>query len=401
MNQILKTAIIGGGASGLLCAVELTRGANALNGEEIAIFESLDRVGKKLISTGNGQGNLTNSKISSENFYGDKDFINAFLERLNGVNLDEYFYSLGIPLTTVGDKKYPLSRQASSVLDSIRAYLASKNVKEVTNFKVEKIIREKGWYRLVSGERSVCCEKIVLAVGGSAGKQYGTDGSSYALAEGLGHKKTKLYPSLVQIKTETQPIRALKGLKEQAKVTAYDGDQILKISDGEVLFTDYGLSGNAIFQVSGHLAMAKNPTVKIEFLPSLTEEEVRNLIVDKYKNTPYIDKAEVLSGVLVKRVGQAVLKTAKSQSAKDVAYAIKNFTLKVTGTLDFNYAQVTKGGIKTDGVNPQTFESKLSRGVYLTGEILNVDGDCGGYNLTFAFASGIIAARAIKNEYNR
>lgn len=401
MNEIFKTAIVGGGASGLLCAVELLRGKNPLRGEEAVILERCDRVGKKLIATGNGQGNLTNCSLTSDNYYGDKNFIRIFLSEAENTDLEEYFYSLGIPMTTVNGKKYPVSRQANSVLDTIRFYLYDKKVNILTNFYVERVTKRDGCFEIVSGDRKIYAEKVVLAVGGAAGKQFGTDGSSYALAEKLGHEKTKLYPSLVQIKTETALIRGLKGIKEQASVTAIDGNRILKKAVGEVLFTDYGVSGNAIFQISGHLAKAKNPFVKIEFLPELTESETERVISDRLKNAPHIPSEDTLSCILAKRVGQAVLKIASDRSPKAIARAVKNFDLKVIGTLGFDYAQVTKGGIETKSINPYTYESKLVRGAYFTGEMLDIDGDCGGYNLTFAFVSGILAAKAIKNTFNK
>ncbi len=400
LYQTYKTAIIGGGASGLLCAVELTRGQNPLNGNEVAILEKCDRVGKKLIATGNGQGNLTNSLLKSQNYYGDKKFIDVFLSQAENINIEEYFYSLGIPLITVGGKKYPMSRQANSVLDTLRYYLDNAGVNTFTNFEVQNIKKENGLYKLIADGRSIYAERVVIAVGGACGKQFGTDGTAYGLAEDLGHKKTAIYPSLVQIKTETQTIRSLKGLKEQATVTAYDGQKPLKTATGEVLFTDFGLSGNAIFQISGHFSKCKNPIVKIEFLPELNMEQTEKIIADRIINAPDVPFDELLSGILVKRVGQTVLKTAKTRTPKCIAAAIKNFTLKVTGTLGFNYAQVTKGGIETKNVNPKTYESTLANGIYLTGEVLDIDGDCGGYNLTFAFTSGITSAKAIKNSFN-
>ena len=399
MSKIYQVIIVGGGASGLLCATELVSGHNAFLGNDIAILERTDRVGKKLIATGNGQGNLSNQNITTFNYYGDKNFIDIFLAEYNKLNLEDYFNSLGIPMSTMPDgKKYPLSKQANSVLDTIRAYLISKGVNTITDFYAQTITKENGVYKVSSKDKCYYAKNVVLAVGGASGKQFGTDGTSYVLAQSLGHGLTKLYPSLVQIKTDTTLIKSLKGLKEQAKITAYDGDVELKSAVGEVLFTEYGISGNAVFQVSGHLTTAKTPSVKIEFLPELTLSQTEQIVGNRIINAPFVEKCDILNGILSKRVGQVVLKTAKDQTPKSIAYAIKNFTIKVTGNLGFNFAQVTKGGIQTDRINPFTFESKLSRGVYIVGEQLDVDGDCGGYNLTFAFTSGILSAKAIKNK---
>ena len=398
MNKIYNTAIIGGGASGLISGVELTHGKNALNGQDVIILERNDRVGKKLIATGNGQGNLTNANLSSEFFYGDKAFIDAFLCYADKINLPTYLEQFGIPLCFDNQgRAYPLSKQASAVLDAIRAYLLDKGVKEQTGVMVESVEKVNGYFTINSDKGQYFAKHVILATGGNAGKQFGTDGKGYAIAEKLGHKKTALYPSLVQLKTQTENIRALKGLKENARVTCYADGKKVKSAVGDLLFTDYGVSGNTVFNVSSGIADSKNAYLIIEFLPDLTFDRVCEIIENR-KKLKYIEKNDLLSGVLNKRVGQAVLKTAKSDSVKDIAYAIKNFRLAVTGTTGFNYAQVTRGGIKTDQIDKNTYQSKLIKDLYLTGEILDVDGDCGGYNLTFAFISGIVAAKSVKGD---
>ncbi len=396
MNKIYKVAVIGGGASGLMCAVDLCSGVNALSGKDVLILERNDRVGKKLIATGNGQGNLMNEQFGRENYRGEVSFIDTFVRIANQIDLESYLDGLGIPLCTLKDgKKYPLSRQASSVLDTLRAFLDSKGCQTKTNAFVKDIKSKKQHFVLTTNDGEFFAEKVVLATGGMASKQFGTDGSSYQLAERFGHKKTKLYPSLVQLKTQTQAIKGLKGLKEVALVTAYKNGNPLKSSVGDILFTDYGVSGNTVFQVSSALDGEGDEYISIEFLPELPKEQLIE-IINKRQSLQHIDESEVLSGVLNKRVGQAVLKVALSSSASDIANAVKNFKLKVTGNLGFNYAQVTKGGISTKDVNPTTMESKLAKDFYLIGETLDIDGDCGGYNVTFAFVSGIIASRAIK-----
>ena len=398
MNKTYQLAVVGGGASGLALAIEACLGQNAINGKSVVILEGQDRVGKKLVATGNGQGNLTNDDFSEKYYHGDRKFIEAFMENARKVDIKSYLYSLGIPLISCDGKVYPLSKQASAVLDAFRSKLEYLGVEERVNFKVDKIIADKGEYTIYAGKEFVRAKHVALCFGGASAKQFGTDGSAYALAESLGHKKTKIYPSLVQLKTDLTKIRGLKGLKETAKVIAYDGEKELSSSIGEVLFTDYGVSGSAIFSVSGYLTGAKNPSVKIEFLPQYDMENTRRIIEDRMKNAPTEYGEKVLSCVLNKRIGGAVYRTATGKTAKDLAYAIKNFRLKVTGDLGFNYAQVTKGGIEVCGVNPCTYESNIRKNLYLTGELLDVDGDCGGYNLTFAFVSGITSARAIKTK---
>lgn len=398
MKNTFKVIIVGGGASGLFCALELLHSKNCIFGEDILILEKNDRVGKKIVATGNGQGNLSNAFISEKNYHGDKAFIKQFLSNLEDINIKKYLQDLGIYLTTEKDgKQYPLSKQANAFLDVVRGYLAQKGVIINVGEQVDKINKSSDKFNVYTAKGKYSANKIVLAFGGKAGPQYGTDGSSYQLAQNFGHKLTTLYPSLVQLKTNLESIKGLRGLKERVKITAYDNDVKLKESIGEILFTEYGISGNAVFSISGYLTSAKNPSVKIEFLPDFTKEQVEEILAKReYLN--HIDREDKLIGLINKKIGQTIIKKCKTDSVDEVANAIKNFTLKITGNLGFNYAQVTKGGIATDKIDDKTMESKLEKGLYLVGEALDVDGDCGGYNLTFAFVSGILSARDIKKN---
>lgn len=396
-----KAVIVGGGASGLMCAVDLLRCQNHLQGKDLLIIEKNDRVGKKLISTGNGQGNLCNANFSLDFYHGNDAFIREFFDGVKDVSIQEYLMQIGIPLTEGKDgKQYPISKQASAVLDILRAFLSSKGCNMVTGETVKAIKKSQQDFNVITDKNSYNAKNVVLAVGGKAGKQFGTDGTSYSLAQSFGHKTTQLYPSLVQLKTDLSLIRGLKGLKETAKVIAFDGEKQLASATGDLLFTEYGISGNAVFQVSGYLTCAKSPKVIIEFLPEYTYNQVVEMLTQR-QELNFLQREEILVGIINKRIGQAVLKSAKDTSINMIAKALKNFSLNVTGNLGFNYAQVTKGGIDTRNVNALTMESKLQKGLYLTGEMLDVDGDCGGYNLTFAFLSGIVCAKNIKSQLSQ
>lgn len=392
-----KVIIVGGGASGLFCAIELLSNGR-FRGEEILILERNGRVGKKLVATGNGQGNLTNTTISEENYHGNPSFIREALAVQKEIDLFEYLSQLGIALTSDETGRcYPLSRQASAVLDIVRAKLSSKGCQIITGAYVQDVKNQADKYIVYVNEQKFTCDNVVLAFGGSAGSQFGTDGSSYRLAENFGHKKTPLYPSLVQLKTELNNIRGLKGLKERVKIYAYDGEKPLKTESGDLLFTEYGISGDSVFRLSSVLVGVKNPRVKIEFLPDYTEKQVVSLI-ENLKKSSELYNENPLVGLLNKRIGLAIYKKAGNNKPEQLAKTLKNFYLNVTGTLGFNNAQVTKGGISTDKINPRNFESKLSSGLYILGEAIDVDGDCGGYNLTFAFKSAIICAKDIKSK---
>lgn len=395
MEKIFKVAIIGGGASGLLAAIELVIDG-VIRGEDVAILERMDRLGKKLSVTGNGQGNLTNKNVSENYYHGDKDFILEFIKSYNSINLEDYLLKLGIPLTF--DKKgkaYPLSKQASSVTDVLRTILNQKGVRVYTNFHVENVFNKSGIFNVYSKEETLLAENVILATGGKSAKHFGTDGTAYSLAQEFGHKVSELYPSLVQLKVERNCIKGLNGVKEQAKVRAFDGEKELKTSIGDVLFTDYGVSGSAVFEVSSYLTNAKNPTLKLEFLPEYSKEELHKIIEGKILK---FGVKNCLTAVLNNKISEKILKEVEPVST-EIINRVKEYSVKITGTLGFNYAQVTKGGVLTNEICPKSFKSLKQENLYIIGEALNVDGDCGGYNLTFAFISGIISARNVKKRY--
>ncbi len=399
MQKIYKAAIIGGGASGLMCAVELLNGNGALRGSDVIILERNDRLGKKLVATGNGQGNFSNLNLSVNHYYGDRSFAEKFFSDSN-VELLRYFYNIGIPLTADSDGKiYPLSKQASSALDLIRGFLQTNNCNIAVSVLVEDVKFFDGIFCLYNSDGTVVYAKnVILASGGCASKQFGTDGYSYRIAESFGHVKTKLSPSLVQIKTETSSIRGLKGIKEKAGVTLFDGNRKISYFIGDLLFTDYGVSGNSVFALSSRIDdTLSNPYFEIDFLPDKTLKELIELLEFRARKR-YIGKEDIFTGIINKKTGQAIIKNSSDVSIEALARSVKAFKLKIVGTLGFDYAQVTKGGIDTKDVNPRTMESKLQKGLYLVGEVVNVDGDCGGYNLQWAFSSGIVAARAVKTD---
>ena len=393
MNDVYSVAIVGGGASGLACAVELIN--CGVSGKEIVILEKNDRVGKKLLATGNGQGNVSNAQISQANYYGDKGFISVFFSCNKKPSVSELFNVLSLPLYTDSEgRKYPLSKQASSVLDIMREFLLRNGVNVITNAEVTAI-KKSGKVFLLFADKEYKAYKVVTAFGGKAGRQFGTNGTAYELLKPFGHAVTKLYPSLVQLKTEKEKIRGLKGLKEKVKLSVKDSG-VRKEIYGDILFTDYGISGDAVFKISSLVADKTSSIINVEFLPSLTYLEVENIIEERLEKG-FLGES-LLNGIINKKIGVNVLKLVKEINAKNVANALKNFTLTVTGTLGYDYAQVTKGGIDCKDVDPIMFESKKQSGIYVIGEALNVDGDCGGYNLDFAFTSGMMAARDIAKK---
>ncbi|MBO5927266.1 MAG: aminoacetone oxidase family FAD-binding enzyme [Clostridia bacterium] len=396
MQKIYEVLIVGGGASGVMAAVELVSENNAINGENVIILEKSDRLLKKLSVTGNGQGNITNAVVNDTFYHGDKNSISNFLDQLDKVNLIDYLSKKGIFLSQDSRGRfYPLSRQASAVSDLLRNYISNKNVNVKLSTMVDGITFNGKFYVVTANGENYFAQKVIFAVGGKAAKHFGTDGSSYSILFPFKHKIGALYPSLVQLKAEKSCIKGLSGIKETALVVARDGEKVLKTAKGDLLFTDYGVSGSTIFEVSGHLITAEKPNLLVSFLPEIDNENLTKIIQQNI-NVNGIEQA--YTAIINKKLGQKIFSTISKKTAENLSNAVKNYNIEITGSLGFDYAQVTKGGFNLSDVNAKTYESKLAQNLYLIGECLDVDGDCGGYNLTFAFISAIISARNVKNS---
>ncbi len=394
----MKIAVVGGGASGIVASI-----AAARSGAEVTIYERLDRIGKKILSTGNGRCNYTNINADVENYHGNNpDFICDAIGEFWISETKGFFEELGM-LTKIekNGKAYPYSLQASAVLDVLRYEIEESGVRVVSNFEVESIRKKDGGFVIKSYKNeSAFADKVIISTGGKASPFLGSNGSGYKLCENFGHKTTKLYPSLVQIKTETAIVKSLKGIKLDAAVSVKSGKKETH-SFGEVLFTDYGLSGPAVFNVSGFCAKNPDSVVTLDLLPEIERKELFELL--KKRRTTSRNLETYFVGMVNKKVGMAVMKyanvlpyartadTISDEEVKRLCDALKVFSIRVCGTMSWNNAQVTAGGILTNDINPKTMESKLCKGLYITGELLDIDGDCGGYNLQWAWSSGYIA----------
>ena len=399
-GKIFKAIIVGGGASGLLTAIELS---NKFGGQNVLLVEKLDRVGKKLLSTGNGQCNLTNKNCAISRFHGELPlFSESILNRFGYKSVCEYFENLGLLLTEENGKVYPLSRQASSVVDALRFKLLSLNTNVITGAKVDCATKKGDLFTAcLSNGECYLAQNLIISVGGKAQKHLGTDGGSYSLLEDFGHELTKLYPSIVQLKCEPSKIKGLKGLKQKALVKTTSNGNSVEFS-GDILFTDFGVSGNSVFSISSYIKGGDGEVV-VDFCPDLSFEELKNSIIKKQNNCSYLTGENLMLGVMNSKIACAVLRNSgfnlnskiSSFNAGDVASALKNYKIRTLGTLGFDYAQVTKGGITTKDFSNETLESKLVKNLYATGEVLDVDGDCGGFNLTWAFSSAFAVSEAI------
>lgn len=396
----IKVAIIGGGASGLFLATALKTAGKTV------LFERNDRVGKKLSSTGNGQGNITNAAASQTAYFSAKpthtDLAVEIIRAADETALHNDFKKLGVLLSTdERGRVYPASKQASSLTDALRFSVAQKGVEVRLSTRVTALKQAENGFILTveNGEKTytVHAEKVVLCAGGKAAKNFGTDGSAYALAQSLGHSVTPVYPSLVQLKTEVTHTKTLKGIRIN------DGGLTARLPNGEkvalrgdIIFTDYGVSGDAVFRISAYIADKINAGVELEIdlLPDVAEEEIAQALQCKKSAFPDLPDGELLFGIVNNQVGRAVMKRAGGDIRK-AAKLTKAFTLPVTGSLGFDYAQVTKGGVPLSEIT-ETLESRFARGLYFAGEILDVDGPCGGFNLQWAYSSAMRVADALQ-----
>lgn len=378
-------AIIGGGASGLAAAALLCRTTKL----DIALIEGGGRLGKKLAASGNGQGNISNAHISAQNYHGSGaarayDIISCF-----GKVYERLFY--GRFTCDERGRIYPAGRQASALSDCLIAEVRRGGVNVFTGARVVSLEKGGQFVLRLSDGSSMTAKYVVMCVGGKAQKQFGTDGSSYALARAFGHRITPLFPSLVQLKTDVAHIKTLRGIRADCNLRAVAEDGGEMSARGDVIFTDYGVSGNAVFSVSPVFAGSRGK-ICIGFAPGISEEELAADI--RLKQSLGYERSEVLALTLNNQIGRAIVRRAGSGDAAVIAHTAKNFTLEVNGTLGFDYAQVTCGGVDMSDVNDD-LESALCPGLFFAGEVLDVDGDCGGYNLTWAFASAARVAEAI------
>lgn len=400
-----KVLIVGGGASGMMAAI-----AAARSGADVTVLEQLNRVGKKLLATGNGRCNLTNVDINMNRYHSSHpEFPEKVLSRFGYKETIDFFEEIGIAhkVEELG-KVFPCSDQASSVLDVMRWEMESLGVQEKVDCEVIAINpSKKGFTVVLKNNDQLSADAVILATGGKASPNLGSTGSGYILARKLGHNVTTIFPSLVQLNLNAPFLRALKGIKFIGSAAIYDGEACIRKEDGEILFTDYGISGPPIFQLSrsaGELLIRnRKPILVVDMFPELTETELKEVLGKRFGSRPLKSVEFSLVGLLNKKLIPTVLKEAgitdlsrpcgsiSHEERAVLAAILKGWHFQVTGTQSWTQAQVTAGGVDVREINPDTMESRLVHGLYLCGELLDVDGDCGGFNLQWAWSSGYLA----------
>ena len=398
-----EIAVIGGGASGMIVAITARK-----SGKEVVVLERKDRILKKVLITGNGRCNITNVNANISNYFGKNiSSVENILNSFNPQDTMDFFNGLGIICNEENrGKVYPLSGQASSVVDALRFEAERLGVRIETEFYVRKIEKEGFKFKIYSEERKkIEAGRVIIAAGGQSYPELGSNGSGFELAKELGHSVTRLSPSIVQLKTEKHQVKGLQGIKTDVAVTAYGDNKKICTYDGELLFTDYGISGNVVFNISFVMPLYKNVEFEIDFMEKFDYNELYEILKERKKMMSHLTMENYFNGMINKKLGQFLSKVSGieklSKPVKDLndseirklCTVLKKYRIKILDTTGFKNAQVTAGGVSLDEVNSETLESKIVKGLYFSGEVLDVYGECGGFNLQWAWASGYIAGK--------
>lgn len=375
---MMKIVMIGGGAAGLAAAVMLARA-----GREVTVLERGERVGRKLSATGNGQGNVTNVNMGAEHYFSDDaQKVARVLSRCSAQDAVAFLESMGgVFLPDARGRVYPAGRQASAVTDLFRRELSRLGVRVVTGARVEKLTFA-GQFTAAFAGGSVRADAAVLAAGGRAAKQFGTDGTAYALAQAFGHTVTPTSPVLVQLRCDPASVRGLKGIRVDAGLNVLRAGKEVYRCRGDVLFTESGISGDAVFRASSYAR--PSDMVCLDLVPD----------ADMARLQAAAGEGEsALLCIVCNGLARHILRLSGGDVPRALAL-VKRFPLTVTGTLGFDYAQATRGGIPLAETDERLM-SRLQNNLFFAGEMLNVDGECGGYNLHWAFASARAVAEAL------
>ena len=394
--------IIGGGASGLMAACALSR-----KGRRVALLEKQARVGRKLLSTGNGRCNLTNRSARPSDYHGSRQAVQHALRRYPPSKVEAVFAGLGIPTVADGEGRvYPMSRQAASVLDALRLCCAESGAEVMTDFAVTHLSRSReGFEARSAAGQSVRGRCALVCTGGLAAPKLGASGEGYRLLEGFGHHIAPRFPAIAALRTPAEPVRGLKGIRAEGDITLLAGGEAVRTERGELLFADAGISGIAAMQlargVNEALRSGRACAVRLNLAPGGLS------LADRAAAMPRRAMEDFLNGIVARRLGQALVKAAGieqvraagSLSPRELARLealLTGWVIPVVGTLDYDQAQVTAGGAMLSDFDLRTLQSLRQPGLFAAGEVLDVDGDCGGFNLQWAWSSALLAADGIE-----
>lgn len=403
----MRLGIVGAGASGLFAAMEAAKA-----GLHVSVFEKNPKVGRKILATGNGRCNITNRTISASNYYSQKpSFINATLSRFSSAKCVEYFRELGLEVVEgENGRLYPMNQQSSSVVDMLIHECKRLGVVFFVQSEVSHIEKIGHQFSLHVDNKKHSFDVCLIATGGLAMPTLGSSESGYKFATFFGHKLITTHPSLVQLVCNDKAIKELSGVKVEGSIEVFVDGKSRKSALGDILFTSYGISGSAVLEVSREVSHAltckENAFVMLDLMPHFSNDQLESLLQKRLQYA--VDKSLIfwLEGIINKKLAPFIIaqagfshilkaSTLGNKEIKKLGLTLKSIKLHVEGTKGFGSAEVTAGGVDVSDIDPQTFESKLVKNLYFSGEVLDVDGDCGGYNLHFAWGSGFVAGNEI------
>jgi predicted Rossmann fold flavoprotein len=401
-----RVIVIGGGASGMVASI-----VSARLGHKVTIIEKLNSLGKKILATGNGRCNISNLDMDFRHFYStEKSFFDYALKEFDLEKTNEFFEEIGVTIFNQKDTKlFPLSLQASSVVENLEYELKRLNIEILTNINIKSITKKNNNFLVDITDKKLICDKVVIATGGLSVAHLGSNGDGYKFAKSFGHNIIKTLPTLVQLKSKENYLKRVAGVKVTTIAKLIIDNKTTQQIEGDVLFAKYGISGNAVLDISRNASIAlsqnKKVEVSINLLSNYTNETLDKFFIDRFEKSPKKLLSQSLIGVINKKliptiveksvdIDKNVANLSKSERKKLISNIV-DFKIPIYDTQDFDKSEVTIGGIDCKDVDKYSLESKKIKGLYFCGEVLDVDGDCGGYNLQWAWSSGYIVGKSI------
>ena len=405
-------AVIGGGAAGMMAAITAAR-----EGVKVTILEHKDRIGKKILSTGNGRCNFTNTYQTPACYRSDnRDFAWNIIQKFNVEKTISFFKELGIYPKDRNGYLYPYSDQAAAILEVLQIEVAKLDICVMTEINVLDIQPVKRGIRVTTDKKTITVDSVILACGSKAAPVTGSDGSGYQLAKLLGHRIVPVLPALVQLRCAEKFYKSISGVRVQGTVEIYADDISLASDTGEIQLTNYGISGIPVFQVSRYAAKAiyqkQSVTAVLNFMPNMNKDEFLSFLQERITLCPHKTLDEFFTGIFPKKLCELWIRLSRlpkemrvsdlsGEQLEKLVLLIQHLRTHITETNAFEQAQICCGGVDTTEINPDTLESNYVPGIYFAGELLDVDGICGGYNLQWAWSSGFVAGKeAVGNASN-
>ena len=401
----MKIGIIGAGASGLMAAITAAK-----EGAEVTLIEKKDRIGKKILATGNGKCNFTNSSMCPFDFRSQSSAIfSDYISQFTETNVISFFQDMGMLIKERNGYFYPRSEQASTVLDMLRSQIKEQNIAVLTEkYPISITKKKKGFELLLNTNEKLYFDRIIIASGSFAGEKKRDDYTGYTYAKTLGHTLIPIVPALVQVRAKGKEFKSISGVRCDANISLYINNKLITQEFGELQLTDYGISGIPVFQLSRYVSYGiyekKKVTAEIDFLPEYEKEAWVSFVKNKWKHSSKdLTCEEFFQGFLNKKLNLMFLKSAgikaetplrqlKYSKLEETICSMKCWNIEIEGTNPYENAQICAGGVSMDEID-QNMESKIVPGLYFAGEVLDVDGRCGGYNLQWAWTSGYLAGK--------